>query len=135
MMTQKNDSSYAYNKLIAMDVPADIAERVQLMRDDEPGLNGEMRSTIEFTYEREKRGFKRRASAAAVNGSNSSIDDMLEDTDRIATFIEMGMRATPQAQRIALPQWILDASSAADTEKRMSEARALARQSRDQQED
>lgn len=127
MMSTIEDSTSTRASLVAMGVPADLADRVRLMRDETPAHDGEDRVSLEMTYTRTKNGLSRPAVCTSVNLPASQLDMIVSDRTRMATFLENGMRATPAAQRLPMPAWVSEASKARQIAADMGRAQGLAR--------
>ena len=66
-------------------------------------------------------------SVAITNTTAPRFTDMIDDRVQMATFLHMGMNATPAAQRLELPAWVLELSQAAKKEADMGRAKGIAR--------
>jgi len=115
--------------LIAKGISAEVAARVSAIADIE--IEGERdasecRETITLGYPVSKNGFTRLKDAAVTNMPATGLAAMLEDDVKLATFIDMGMRATPATLRLELPTWVLEKSTASDKTRMMQKAKAAA---------
>ena len=108
-------------------VPQNILDRITATRDEEPDARGDVRCTLTMGYPVHKAGFTRMKDAAITNTTAPRFADMIDDRVQMATFLHMGMNATPAAQRVELPAWVLELSQAAKKEADMGRAKGLAR--------
>jgi len=113
--------------LAELGVPQNILDRLTATRDEDARSNGEFHSTLTMHYTVHKNGFDRQKDVAISNMSNERFDDMLNDRQKMATFLQMGMNATPVEKRIELPGWVTQLSQAAKREADMARARNIAK--------
>ena len=108
-------------------ISADVLQRITATADLEGSpVGGGRRETIEMAYVGMRKGKERTNLVASTNTSEGGIHSMLSNDEAIATFLDSGMRATPAAHRLHLPQWVADNSRAAANENSMARARDLA---------
>tara|TARA_B000000460_G_scaffold221547_1_gene173667 strand:- start:107 stop:505 length:399 start_codon:yes stop_codon:yes gene_type:complete len=110
-----------------MGVPQNILDRITATKDLETDGRGDTRCTISLGYPVRKSGFTRLKDTAVTNTTDAGLADMLDDRVKVATFLQMGMNATPAANRLELPAWVLELSQAAKKEADMGRAGSLAR--------
>lgn len=127
MMNTHEDSQLVRNTLREQGVSDEVAGRVRFMRDNAEGHDGEMRATLEFTYQRTKRGITGTAVCASVNIVADTIGDLLSNRRKLATFLDRAMRATPAVQRADLPAWVAMNSDIAMQDAARAKANSLAR--------
>jgi len=108
-------------------VPQNILDRITATKDEEPDARGEVRCTLTMGYPVHKAGFTRMKDAAITNTTLPRFTDMIDDRRQMATFLQMGMNATPAAQRVELPAWVLELSEAKQKEDDMGRAKNIAR--------
>jgi len=126
MMKTTNCSAISLAKLEEIGVPSQIAQRVEMTRDNEKSIDGNMRATLEFTYIVVSNGFEKRKVTGSINAPANRIDKILSDRKEMATFIALGMNATPVKERIELPEWILEMSEHKYVLESMGKASCLA---------
>lgn len=127
MINTHEDSQIVRNTLREQGVSDEVAGRVRFMRDDAEGYDGEMRGTLEFTYQRTKRGINGTAVCASINIVADAIGDLLANRRKMATFLDRAMRATPAMQRAELPAWVAMHSDIAAQDNARAKAKSLAR--------
>ena len=113
--------------LAELGLPQNILDRITATKDEESDARGDVRCTITLGYPVYKAGFVRMKDAAVTNTTEASFSDMIDDRRKMATFLHMGMNATPAKARVALPNWVLELSEAAKKEADMRQANKLAR--------
>ena len=113
--------------LAELGVPQNILDRITATKDAEVDGRGDVRCTLNFGYPVTKGGFTRLKDAAVTNTTEGRFADMIDDRRQMATFLHMGMNATPAANRTELPAWVLELSEAKKKEADMGRAKNIAR--------
>lgn len=108
-------------------ISKEVTERITASVDCEKGIDGTFRETITMGYPVTKAGFTRLKDCAISNMPQGNLRTMLSDTERLATFLDRSMRATPASKRLELPAWVEENSNARRNEATMDKAKALAK--------
>lgn len=102
---------------------SEVSELVELWTSEDPSEESGMRGNIAIGY---VQNGKRRETAMV---SLPSIDDavtLLEDRDRLAGLLSLGIGAMPATRRPVVPHWITQSEDARRTRRDMARAGRLA---------
>lgn len=86
----------------------------------------EARVSVEMSYNALIKGKWRDRAVASINMPEDNFEPLLANDEKLATFLDMGMRATPAGVRVDLPSWVAEKSTAADKMRAMNRASSLA---------
>lgn len=121
----RNDCYAPLQTLLAANDLTALAGNVRLFEDAERDHQGNKRATLEIGYVGDKGRFK----LTAVS-NYPSLDDVAKafcERNDIASTIDMGVRAMPEAIRPDLPTWVGEKSQAKRIQADMARARGAAK--------